>query len=208
MKLLLVEDHLFIAESLELLMQEDMQMVVANSCTQAIQIIKSSDNFDIILLDMGLPDSDGISLLNFFHTYEYFPPVLVITGRDNAADLVASCRTLGARGFYHKSQSPKVLLEAVAALLMGEEFWPRGIDVQELDEPESDRAALAREFGVTPRQLEVLQYLDEGLQNKEIAEVMKISDATVKTHIKALYVALGARTRGGCVKTARQLGLL
>ncbi len=208
MKLLLVEDHLFIAESLKLLLGDSVEMLMATNCTQAMQMIKSPDVFDIILLDMGLPDRDGLSLLSFLQQHRYFPPVLVITGRENSSELVNSARTLGAKGFYHKSQSPQVLLEAIDTLLQaGGEYWPRDVAVQ-INDIEGDRLALARELGVTPRQMEVLVYLEEGLQNKEIADVMKISDATVKTHVKALYVALGARTRGGCVKTARQLGLI
>lgn len=207
MKLLLVEDHLFIAESLQLLMQDSTEMMVATNCNQAIQIIRENEPFDIILLDMGLPDHDGLSLLSFLQMHEYFPPVLVITGKENQSDMISTVKSLGASGFYHKSQSPKILLEAIDSLLAGGHYWPLDV-IQETADPEYNHHNLASHFGITPRQLEVLHYLEDGLQNKQIADLMNISEATVKTHVKALYAALGARTRGGCVKTARQLGLL
>lgn len=207
MKLLLVEDHLFIAESLQLLMQDSAEMIVAANCNQAIQLTREKEPFDIILLDMGLPDLDGISLLSFLQKQDYFPPVLVITGKENQSDMINTVKSLGASGFYHKSQSPKILLEAIDTLLSGGHYWPLDI-IQEGTGPDNNIYQLASHFGITPRQLEVLGYLEDGLQNKQIADLMNISEATVKTHVKALYAALGARTRGGCVKTARQLGLL
>ncbi len=207
MKLLLVEDHLYVAESLQLLLERTMDFSVASNCAQAIELIKEEDRFDIVLLDLGLPDSDGQSLLQFFHNYDYFPPVLVITGKDDGSEVVEMAKSMGAKGFYHKSQSPKLLLEAVDTLLSGGEYWPVETASQVLSSDEKI-INMAKHFGITPRQLEVLSYLDEGLQNKQIADVMNISEGTVKSHIKALYSGLGARTRSGCVKTARQLGLI
>ena len=206
MKLLLVEDHLYVAESLQLLLERTMDFSTATDCKQAIQLIKEENDFDIVLLDMGLPDGDGRSLLHFFQTHNHYPPVLVITGKENESEIIRTAKSMGAKGFYHKSQSPKILLEAVDTLLEGGEYWPVNITSETL--PTDEKIInMAKYFGITPRQLEVLNYLDDGLQNKEIAEVMHISEGTVKSHIKALYAALGARTRSGCVKTARQLGL-
>jgi len=207
MKLLLVEDHLYVAESLQLLLERTIDFSVANDCSQAISMIKEEAKFDIVLLDLGLPDSDGQLLLRFFQNHDYFPPVLVITGKDDGAEVVHMAKSMGAKGFYHKSQSPKLLLEAVDTLLSGGEYWPveTASDTLSFDEKITN---MMKHFGITPRQLEVLTYLDEGLQNKQIADVMKISEGTVKSHIKALYSGLGARTRSGCVKTARQLGLI
>ena len=207
MKLLLVEDHLYVAESLQLLLERTMDFSVATDCDQAIQLIMKEERFDIILLDMGLPDADGRSLLQFLQTHDYFPPVLVITGKEDESEVVTSAKSMGAKGYYHKSQSPKVLLEAVDELLADGEFWPVETTIKGSSSDEK-KIKMARHFGITPRQLEVLVFLDEGLQNKQIADVMTISEGTVKSHIKALYSALGARTRSGCVKTARQLGLI
>lgn len=207
MKLLLVEDHLYVAESLQLLFERTMEFSVATDCSQAIEYLKKDEQFDIVLLDMGLPDSDGQSLLKFLQNHFYFPPVLVITGKENEYEVINNTKLLGAKGFYHKSQSPKILLEAIDELLAGNEFWPA---IVEADANLSDDKLInmAKHFGITPRQLEVLAHLDEGLQNKQIADLMNISEGTVKSHIKALYNSLGARTRSSCVKTARQLGLI
>ncbi len=207
MKLLLVEDHLYVAESLQLLLERTIDFSTAPGVSQAIELIKEEENFDIVLLDIGLPDRSGKCLLQFFQNHHYYPPVLVITGQDNDPAVVKTAKSLGAKGFYYKSQSPKILMDAVDVLLEGGEFWPTGIaaEAQSSDEKITN---IAKQFGITPRQLEVLAFLEDGLQNKEIAEVMHISEGTVKSHIKSLYSGLGARTRSGCVKTARQLGLL
>lgn len=207
MKLLLVEDHLYVAESLQMLLDDTVEFSTATNCLQALELIKNETQFDIVLLDMGLPDSDGQSLLQFFQTHDYFPPVLVITGKEDESNAINLAKSMGAKGFYHKSKSPKILLEAIDVLIAGDEFWPVGTVTESLATEEKINN-LARQFGITPRQLEVLVYLDEGLQNKQIADVLNISESTIKTHAKALYNALGAKTRSGCVKTARQLGLL
>ncbi len=208
MKLLLVEDHLYVSESMQLLMERTVDFVTAPSVKKAIEIITKEENFDIVLLDIGLPDDrSGKYLLQFFQNHHYYPPVLVITGQDGNPDCVNTAKSLGAKGFYYKSQSPKILMEAIDTLLEGGEFWPTRIAAEILSSDEKI-VNIAKQFGITPRQLEVLSFLEEGLQNKEIAEVMHISEGTVKSHIKSLYSGLGAHTRSGCVKTARQLGLI
>ncbi|MFK8066748.1 MAG: response regulator [Gammaproteobacteria bacterium] len=206
MKLLLVEDHLYVSESLQLLLERTVELSTATSCMEALELIKNESHYDLILLDMGLPDSDGQSLLQFFQHHDYFPPVLIITGKDNVSDTIRMAKSMGAKGFYHKSKSPALLLEAIDKLLLGEESWPVGSVIETLAIDEKI-ANLAKHLGITSRQLDVLKLLDEGLQNKQIAEKLSISESTVKTHIKALYNVLGAKTRSGCVKTARQLGL-
>ena len=71
-----------------------------------------------------------------------------------------------------------------------------------------DRVSSARELGVTPRQLEILDLLAEGLPNKVICSRLTLSEDTVKTHLKALFSTLGCHNRTECVNSARRLGLL
>lgn len=207
MKLLLIEDHPFITESLQTLLGDEIDISIATSCHQAIEFINEEDEFSLVLLDIGLPDHDGCSVLKFFQSHVYFPPVLVITGNDNQSEVVSNVMKMGAKGFFHKTQSPRILLEGMEVLLSGNEFWPA--DFLPMDQKDTDAVnALASHLGITPRQLSVLRLLEDGLQNKQIADAMGISEETVKSHIRALYDSLAAHTRGSCVKTARQLGLL
>jgi DNA-binding NarL/FixJ family response regulator len=166
---------------------------------------------DLIVLDLGLPGADGLELARKMLSDAPGAAVLAVT---DAADdrLVLECLRAGVSGLVERATEPDRLAEALLALARGESAY----------EPHQERAALrqlgrlarqAREVSeatanVTPRELEVLGLISEGLSTRQVASRLNLSPKTVETHIAKLYRKLGARTRVQALSRAVQLGLI
>lgn len=207
MKILLVDDHMIFAESLRTMLAAQAEVDLSTRGLDALNQLDSGD-YDLMLLDIQLPDIDGFSLLSLINKRELSPPVLMLSGSDDR-QVVERARQCGAAGFCHKSSSPENLERAIKAITGGKKWWVGSSAAPgEADCGEDAALRVAEKLGITSRQLEVLRLLDQGLGNKEVAERMCISPSTVKTHLYLIFQSLGAPTRTACLHTARQLGLL
>lgn len=202
-RLLLIDDHQIYLDGLSLTLQNLCQGVTLDHAHNASEAehLANTHTYDLILLDLQLPDSSGLALLQKLHKIDLLVPIAVLTASNSASDLDATMQ-LGAAGFISKTTDGSTLLNAVTRLLFGEQVVI-GNGTQPLD-----RQASARELGVTPRQLEILDLLCEGLPNKVICQRLNLSEDTVKTHLKALFITLNCHNRTECVSVGRKLGLV
>ncbi|MEH6492889.1 response regulator transcription factor [Halopseudomonas sp.] len=202
-RLLLIDDHQIYLDGLSLTLGslcEGVQLDHAHNAAQALQQVQHN-TYDLILLDLQLPDSSGLALLQKLRKEDAMVPVAVLTASNSPSDLDAALQ-LGAAGFISKTADGKTLLDAVTQLLYG-------VHVVIGDENRPlDRQSSARDVGITPRQLEILDLLAEGLPNKVICQRLSLSEDTVKTHLKALFTSLECHNRTECVSNARKLGLV
>lgn len=201
--ILLVDDHPVMAEGIRNLLSVKYRVELATYSRQALDMVYSQGDLSLILLDRGLPDGDGILVLSTLKRRYPNIPVAIISANESLASIRLALQ-LGAAGYIPKTQPPEELCRAVDALLAGENWLPDDIHRQLGDEPNSSE----NHHGLTPRQYDVLRLLQAGFDNKAIADSFGISETTVKTHVSALFKALGARNRTMCVRTAHQLGLL
>lgn len=202
-RLLLIDDHQIYLDGLSLTLSKLAQGIIldhAHSASEAETLVRRH-TFDLILLDLQLPDSSGLALLQKLRCIDPVVPIAILTASNSPSDLDAALQ-LGAAGFISKTADGQVLLEAATRLLFGET-----VIISAENQP-LDRVSSARELGVTPRQLEILDLLAEGLPNKVICSRLTLSEDTVKTHLKALFSTLGCHNRTECVNSARRLGLL
>ncbi|MFN3581886.1 MAG: response regulator [Pseudomonas sp.] len=202
-RLLLIDDHQIYLDGLSLTLQSLCSGVIldhAHNAAEAEQQV-AANTYDLILLDLQLPDSSGLALLQKLHKLDSLVPIAILTGSNSPSDLDAAMQ-LGAAGFISKTADGTTLLSAVTRLLFGEQVVI-GSGTQPMD-----RQSAARDMGVTPRQLEILDLLAEGLPNKVICQRLNLSEDTVKTHLKALFTTLDCHNRTECVSTARKLGLV
>lgn len=202
-RLLLIDDHQIYLDGLSLTLGslcEGVQLDHAHNAAQAIQQVQHN-SYDLILLDLQLPDSSGLALLQKLRTEDAMVPVAILTASNSPSDLDAALQ-LGAAGFISKTADGKTLLNAVTQLLYGVQ-----VVIGDENRP-LDRQNSARDVGITPRQLEILDLLAEGLPNKVICQRLSLSEDTVKTHLKALFTSLDCHNRTECVSNARKLGLV
>lgn len=194
LSLLLVDDHQIFLDGLILALAPlcaDLQIRTAESAAAAEAYLQHA-TFDLILLDLRLPDMPGLELLQRWQQQGRMTPVAILSASDSNLDAQAALAA-GALGFISKSANSVLLRQAVTRVLLGETLPAPQAD----DKPQ-----------ITPRQLEILQLLAEGLPNKSISRQLGVSEDTVKTHLKSLFQEFAVHTRTACVSAARQRGWL
>jgi len=192
LRLLLVDDHRIFLDGLSLALSplsQNLQIHTAHSAAEAEQCLRQHD-YDLVLLDLRLPAAPGIELLQRWLARGERTPVAILSASDSALEAQAALAA-GALGFIPKSSDGNALRQAVTRVLVGEI----------LPAPSSSSP-------LTPRQLEILQLLAEGLPNKAISRELGLAEDTVKTHLKALFETFAVHTRTACVSAARQRGWL
>ena len=206
MKLLLVDDHRMFADGLTVLLRElsaNIHIALAQSISQAEM---QTDVFDLILLDLHLPDSFGFEGIKRLRIAHEASPIVVVSGEESTAQIHA-CITHGAMGFVPKSSNTEELFTAMKRILSGATYLPSHC-LQGIDKTTGQNSPSALQgLGLTKRQQEVLAKVIQGKPNKVIARELDISDATVKTHVLAVLAAMGVHNRTEAVYKAAALGI-
>jgi DNA-binding NarL/FixJ family response regulator len=152
---------------------------------------------DLVLLDFRLPALNGAEAVKAFR--QRFPNalVIVISASEDRREAQAAMRA-GARAFVHKTASMEAIADVIQRVLEGATIEPRW-------DAGAGQAPAAAEL--TSRQLEILGMLCEGISNKEVALRLGLAVITVKTHVSAIFRALGVVNRTQAAMAARRLGL-
>ncbi|GAB5488794.1 MAG: response regulator transcription factor [Parasphingorhabdus sp.] len=167
---------------------------------QEAQKLLANGKADLLLLDLHLPDSEGLAaLLDFRHEYPAMPVAVVSASEEDR--VVRASQSLGASAFIPKSSSLDEMRVALSAVSEGE-VWFELDDNMDGDDLSDDFARLA---SLTPAQRKILLLMNEGLLNKQIAFRMEISEATVKAHITAIFRKLEVINRTQAVLIAQKL---
>jgi len=223
MHILLVDDHALFREGLALVMQkldEDVHINEAENGKTAMEISQSNAELDLVLLDLNLPDNHDFSLLQQIRQTLPSTPIAMLSATEDAA-LIQEALQLGANGFIPKSSNSQVMLQAVQLILAGGLYLPPQIMMNAGSTTAQTQSSVAKnasnsesslpnepELQFTQRQTEVLQLLDQGLANKEIARKLDMSPSTVKVHVAAILRICDAANRTQAVSLARQLGVI
>lgn len=215
LNILVIDDHpLFldgIKLGLESLPDRHYDIITLSSTTQALRWFQHQRDVDLILCDLKMPDINGIEFVQHLYKRDIWIPMAIISASENPLD-IANALDAGAAGFINKSSDRQALDQAIQAILAGERYVPASYG-----EARAPRVGLysgksllstADALGITPRQLDVLNLMEQGCRNKDICERLGIAESTVKSHTKALFQALNVDNRTACVRAAQQLGLL
>lgn len=204
-RVFIVEDHAFTSDGLRVAVgrEPDLQVVgEARSAEEGMEQLAHT-SADVVLMDIGLPGMDGIEATKLVKE-RFGVRVVVLTVHQLEAEVLAAM-TAGADAYCLKSTDPASLLLAIRAAAIGSTYLDPQIAhivLGQLSVPSGGQAQLS------PRELEVLRLIAEGLSNKEIAQRLGISLSTVKTHIEELLAKLSASDRTqAAIKAVRQ-GLL
>jgi DNA-binding NarL/FixJ family response regulator len=214
MKLLRVDDHASLRDGLALLMVQEfkgLQVLQAGTVAEAQVALTEHPDVRLVLLDLGLPDGNGIDALPQMR--EAVPgAALVALSADEKRETVLAAITAGAAGYIPKTSQSGVMLQALRFVLSGGVYLPAAVLEQRASErpgtlPADVAQRSADDLGPSPRQVDVLKLLVEGKSNKLIARDLLMSESTVKTHLEALFRRLGANSRTQAVVAAARLGL-
>lgn len=198
LKLLVVEDHALVREGLLATLKnlgEDTETFGVPDANEAIGVLEIED-IDMMILDLMLPGTKGQTFLPLVRRRFPTVPVVVLSALDDA-DTVSRVMKAGASGFVSKSGSSSELLEALRAVLSGEIYLPpKLLELTSRSETANGGGkSLAQRFGLTKAQARVLDLLTEGRSNRQIAELLGLTEGTVKIHVSAIMKAMGVSNR-------------
>jgi DNA-binding NarL/FixJ family response regulator len=203
-KCLLVDDHALVRDALALLIalhHPHVDLRQAGRLREALALLAGEPNVDLVLLDLALPDSDGIATLAAMR--EAAPDTrIVVLSADEREETVLAAIDAGAAGFIPKSTESGVLRQALATVLDGRVYVPSTESAGQ-----QRTSAGVDDLGLTPRQIDVLRMLVDGGSNKRIARALDLAPSTVKTHLEAIFERLRVNSRTQAVVAAARLGL-
>jgi DNA-binding NarL/FixJ family response regulator len=198
LNLLVVEDHALVREGLlatvKNLGAETKTFGVADA-NEAIGVLEKED-IDLMILDLMLPGTKGQTFLPVVRRRFPTVPVVILSAMDDA-DSVSRAMKAGASGFVSKSGSSTDLLEALRAVLAGEIWLPTKLKelTSRSENAQGEGKTLAQRFGLTAAQARVLELLIEARSNRQIGEVLGLTEGTVKIHVSAIMKAMGVNNR-------------
>jgi DNA-binding NarL/FixJ family response regulator len=200
-RILLADDHPSLRDGLASILnsQPDLTVVAeAGTGREAVEKAKTI-NPDVMIVDLRMPDGDGIQTIRELAVSNPGIMTLVLTTYDNEEDIFCALEA-GARGYILKDTTRQEIIEAVRQIHAGKRFLPPAVAARLADR--MIRPTL------TPRELDVLRLVSRGRTNKEMAAAMFVSEETIKTHMKGLFQKLGVHDRAEAVGIALQRGLL
>ena len=205
-RIIIADDHPLFRDALRLVLQDALTEVIfddAGSLKEALDILSTSDDVDLVLLDLKMPGVHGFSGLMLMRAQFPLVPVVVVSGSEKSS-VINRSMSLGALGFIPKSAPVEDMQAAISAVLKGEVWLPENVDLPSQCNAETDD--LARRLStLTPQQTRVLMMLREGLLNKQIAYELSVSEATVKAHVSAILQKLNVDSRTQAVIAASRI---
>ena len=202
----LVEDHTFTRDGLRVALQRDPELKVIGEARSGEEILEKYQAFpaEIVVMDIGLPGIDGIETTRQLKAAHPKVKVVMLTVHQLEQEILAALAS-GANAYCLKTTDPSSLMVAVQAVALGGAYLDPQIAHLVLNRvtPSPDATS-----PLSPRELEVLRLIADGLGNKEIADKLEISLSTVKTHVQEILERLSASDRTQAAVKAFRRGLL
>ncbi|WP_434463126.1 response regulator [Serratia plymuthica] len=196
--LLLVDDHPVVHVALEAALMKSSRpysLQAVQDDVQALAQLAAAD-FSLVILDIGLPQVDGLQLLKKIRRHYPQQPILIYTAQEEEI-YARMAWVAGANGFVHKGSRLEELVQAIETVLAGEPSFPAAAMAEETQPAEG--------VLLTPKELQILGLLSKGLSNLQIAEMLSISNKTVSTHKKNILRKTGASNLLELVAVFREL---
>lgn len=202
-RFLIVEDHPLFREALEsavCVAIPDAEIFQAASIDEALEVLSSTHQIDLVLLDLSMPGTIGLS--GVMRIRKAFPksPIVIVSGYEDL-EIVQSVLALGVSGYIPKSTSKRELTDSIGEVLRGTIYLPKRYrEAARTRRCKVDNRELLKSLhDLTPQQLRVLDMLRRGLQNKQIAYELKICETTVKVHVSDILRKLNVFSRTNAI---------
>jgi DNA-binding NarL/FixJ family response regulator len=209
-QLVIVDDHPIVLHGLKRLFEGTDGFAVVDVCTSGADAVAAARTrkFDVMLLDLRMPGQTGLDVLKSIAA-EKLPGRIVMLTAAITDDEVVQAVMLGAQGVVMKESSPETLIECVRRVHGGEQWIDRETMGRAFSRV-ARREEAQREAGkvLTPREIEIVRMITQGLRNKAIAERLSISEGTVKIHLHNIYEKLGVDGRLELMLYAQTKGLV
>jgi two-component system NarL family response regulator len=199
-RVLIVDDHIIVQQGLAAIINEESDMTVVGQAKDGIEAIAlfRQEQPDVTLMDLRMPQVGGIEAISAIYAEFKAARILVLTTYDGDEDIYQGLRA-GAKGYLLKDCRPSELRTAIRTVHEGQQYIPPNVGaklVQRMNHPE-----------LSQRELEVLQFVAQGMSNLEISTTLNISESTVKSNINRILSKLGAKDRTQATIIALKRGI-
>ena len=207
--ILIIDDHPLVTDGVKTMLRDSGEVQVTASAKTAREALGllHENTFDIILLDISLPDMDGLALCEAIRKINKVAKIIGLTS-SNEVGIITQLLQRGGNGYLLKNMEQSELLEAIWQVLAGKIYLSKAANEKLLEQYRNVNTALAQTPLLTRREKEVLQLLDEGLTGPQIAARLFLSPYTVESHRKNLMQKLNATNSQMLLKLARQHKLI
>ena len=200
-RVLSVDDHPLMREGIARILNDEPEIALVAQAASGAEAIRQFRQHrpDVTLLDLRLPDMSGIDVLIAIRAEYCDAKVLVLTTATGDVEIQRALKA-GARGYILKSMSPPEMTEAIRQVHRGKKHVPPEVAAQiaeHVGEPE-----------LTTRELEVLRHLAGGNRNRDIGDLLFVSEETIKAHVKNIMEKLGASDRTEAIAIAVRRGIM
>lgn len=201
LRVVLADDHQLFREALRLLLEASGEFTVVGEAVDGRETAAIVERLqpDVVLLDLLMPDCSGLDALRELADRPHGARILLVTASIDREEIAAALQ-LGARGIVLKQSASAALVKAIRTVMDGG-LWLGDVAVPRLPRPSvppkppAKPATEPADFGLTPREREILTGITEGLSNKEIAERLSLSEQTVKHHLSSVFDKTGMSSR-------------
>lgn len=190
-RILVVDDHPICVEALKAAvfsLDSTIQVDAAESIAETEDMLREHE-FVLVLLDLVLRDGEGLANFSAVRAVAPSTPVLIVSGT-NSAETVRRSYKLGAKGYLNKRAPFEEMRAAISAVLDGGVYYPQADDLEEME---------GESISLSPAQARVMSELAKGNSNKIMAYNLGLSEATIKSHLSAIYRVLGVTNRAQAI---------
>ncbi len=208
-KIAITDDHKMVLRGIEIMLEKTKEIKIVGTYNNAEETIKNieKDQADILLLDLDLPDKNGIDLSKLLLNKQPNLKIIALTSHDDISFVKRMLKN-GVHGYLLKNTDKLELLEAFKTVLSGEIYLQKDIRKRILNQNLKKKSDNRLKPNLTRREHEVLVAISEELTTQQISEKLFISPKTVETHRMNIMSKLGAKNSVGIIKIALEKELL
>lgn len=208
-KVLLADDQELILESLHIVLSMEEDLEIVGLAKNGEEAIKGCEQFmpDIVLMDVNMPVMDGVAATALIKERIPATKIIMLTSYKEV-EYVLAALSYGAEGYLLKAIHPRDLAAGIRVVQAGGTLISQEMASKMIKNMNNATPEKKNEFGLTAREIEVLHKLAAGLRNKEIAEVLYLSEGTVKNYISMIYSKLNVKGRREAARKARDSGFM
>ncbi len=207
-KVLIADDHPIVRKGLRQMIEEALDMVVAGEAAsggEALALTRA-ERFDVLVLDLTMPDGDGIEVLGRLRAEQPDLPVLIISMHPEDQYAVRLLQA-GAAGYLSKKETPEKVVAAIRTVVQGKKFFSAHV-AQELAKTLRSGSERRPHERLSEREFQIMRLIVSGLSTREIATQLSLSENTVRTYRTRLFKKMGLKREADLVRYALQHGLI
>lgn len=203
-RVLIVDDHPVVRTGLHAMLDSRPELTVVGEAADgnAALAFLADHPADVVLMDLQMPELDGVAATAAIRSTADAPQVLVLTTYDTDADIMRAIDA-GAIGYLLKDAPPDELFRAIGLAARGQAVFDPTVATRVLDQMRSPGTQ-----SLSARETEILGLIAQGLSNKQAAAELFLSEATVKTHLVHIFEKLGVDSRTAAVAVAVERGII